>query len=74
MKNLVENSPSAFAQMIDKLRTKSEEEIKALQIKFFSSEPAEQWNEITASSNFDEITEDDIIKAIVEKRYGNKNA
>ena len=73
MKNIVETTPSAFAQLIDKLRNKSEEEIKLLQMKFFSSELAQEWASITASSTFENVSEDDIVKAIVQKRYGKKN-
>ena len=73
MKNIVETTPSAFAQLIDKLRNKSEEEIKLLQMKFFSSELSQEWASITASSTFENVSEDDIVKAIVQKRYGKKN-
>jgi hypothetical protein len=68
MKNIVDNSTSAFALMVDKLRTRGEEEIKLLQTKFFSSEFIDEWASITSSSNVENISEKDIVKAIVQKR------
>jgi hypothetical protein len=73
MSNLSENMPSAFALIVDKLKDKSEEELKLLYIKFFSKELAEEWSSITETSNFENVSEEDIIKAIMKKRYGNKN-
>ena len=56
--------PSAFAQMVDKLQNKSEEEIKMLYIKFFENELKEEWQTITKKSDFKNATDEDIIKAI----------
>lgn len=73
MNSISENIPSTFALLVDKLKDKSEEELKLLYIKFFSKELTEEWASITESSNFENVSEDDIIKAILKKRYGNKN-
>lgn len=42
--------PSAFAMMIEKLRYKSEEELKLLYIKFFQTELSEEWKTITGAA------------------------
>ena len=60
--------PSAFALMVDKLRNKSEEEIKMLYVKFFENELKEEWQSITKESDFKNATEEDIIKAILQNR------
>lgn len=60
--------PSAFAQMVDKLRDKSEEELKSLYIKLFDNELKEEWQSITKDADFKNATEEDIIKAIQQNR------
>lgn len=62
--------PSAFAQMVDKLRNKSEAEIKILYLKFFGNELKEEWQNITKEADFSNATAKDIIKAIQKNRYG----
>lgn len=69
MDTIQESSPSIFAQMIDKLRNKSEEELKILYLKFFSSELNEEWKEITNEANLANVTDEGIIKAIQKNRY-----
>jgi hypothetical protein len=66
--NLIQQ-PSAFAQMVDKLRNKSEAEIKVLYLRFFKSDLKNEWKEITKGSNFKKASEEDIIKAIQKNRY-----
>lgn len=61
--------PSLFAQMVDKLRDKTEEELKMLYLKFFSSELADEWKMTTTEADFRNATEEDIIKAIQKARY-----
>jgi len=67
--NITFNQPSAFAQMVDQLRTKSEAELKMLYLQFFKNDLSKEWTEITKSANFKDVTEDDIIKAIQKNRY-----
>lgn len=69
MNNMPPIQPSTFAQLVDKLRNKSDEELKMLYVKFFSSELADEWQDITSGADFKEATEDDIIKAIQKNRY-----
>ena len=66
-----ESQPSAFAQMVDKLRTKSEAELKMLYLRFFQKDLQTEWKNITQEGNFKKVSEDDIIKAIQENRYRN---
>ncbi len=66
---LDQSSPSAFAQIVDKLRNKSDEELKMLYLKFFANKLNEEWEKITEEANFGGSTEDDIVKAIQKKRY-----
>lgn len=63
------NQPSTFAQMVDQLRTKSEAELKMLYLQFFKNDLSKEWNQITESANFKDVTEDDIIRAIQKNRY-----
>ena len=58
---------------MDKHKDKSEEELKLLYIKLFSKELAEEWSSVTETSNFKNVSEEDIIKAIMKKRYNNKD-
>jgi len=44
--------PSSFAQMVDRLRDKSEAELKILYLQFFKTELADEWKEITEPANF----------------------
>ena len=61
--------PYLFAQMVDKLRNKSEEELKILYLKFFASDLKEEWQSITTTADFGNATEEDIVKAIRKNRY-----
>jgi hypothetical protein len=67
----IEPQPSLFAQMVDKLRNKSEAELKMLYLHFFKNEIQNEWKMITRDANFKKITEEDIIKSIQKKRYRN---
>jgi len=60
---------SIFARVIDKLRNKSEAELKLLYLQLSANELAEEWKNITAQADFKNATEEDIIKAIQENRY-----
>lgn len=62
-------SPTVFEQIVDKLRGKSEEELTLLYMKFFSSDLKKEWEEITAEGNFDNVSDEDIVKAIQKNRY-----
>lgn len=65
------SSNSAFSEMVDKLRNKSEEELKLLYLKFFSNELNDEWKEITKESNFNNTSDHEIIRAIQKQRYRN---
>ncbi len=71
METAEQPSLSTFAQMVDKLRNKSEEELKMLYIKFFSNELIDEWKNITQDADFKNDDEEGIIKAIQKNRYKN---
>lgn len=58
-----------FAQMVDELRNKSEEELKLLYLRFFASDLANEWKAITEPADFNNAGDNDIIKAIQKNRY-----
>lgn len=61
--------PSTFAQMVDQLRTKSEAELKMLYLQFFKNDLSEEWENITQSADFKNVSEEDIVTAIQKNRY-----
>ncbi len=61
--------PSVFAQVIDKLRTKSEAELKMIYLQLSADDLAEEWKNITEEADFRNATEVDIIEAIQKNRY-----
>jgi hypothetical protein len=69
MESIQPQQPSMFAQMVDGLRNKSEEELKLLYFRFFASELSDEWKTITSSAEFKDATEESIIKAIQKNRY-----
>lgn len=73
MKTMQESSVSTFAKMVDKLRNKSEEELKMLYAKFFSKELIDEWKNITHNTDFNGSNDDEIIKAIQKNRYHKQN-
>lgn len=64
-----QSSPSVFAQIVDGLRGKSEEELKLLYIQLFSSDLEKEWKEITAEADFRNVSDEDIVEAIQKNRY-----
>ncbi|MFN2438370.1 MAG: hypothetical protein ABR503_04160 [Chitinophagaceae bacterium] len=69
MERIQAQQPSTFAQMVDALRNKSEEELKLLYLRFFEAELSNEWKSITSSADFKDATEEDIIKSIQKNRY-----
>lgn len=69
MESIQQILPSTFAQMVDKLRNKSDEELKLLYLKFFSNDLIDEWKNITADADFGNADEDEIIKVIQKNRY-----
>jgi hypothetical protein len=63
------SSPSAFAQIVDALKDKSEEELKMMCQHLFSADIKREWEAITSQAGFTGATEEDIIKAIQQNRY-----
>ena len=73
MKTMQESSTSTFAKMVDKLRNKSEEELKMLYTKFFSDELIDEWKNITQNADFKVSNDDEIIKSVKKNRYKKPN-
>jgi len=73
MKTMQESSTSTFAKMVDKLRNKSEEELKMLYTKFFSNELIDEWKNITHNADFNGSKDDEIIKSVQKNRYKKQN-
>lgn len=71
METTQEQPISTFAKMIDKLRNKSEDELKMLYIKLFSTELIDEWKNITEDSDFGNVYEEEIVKVIQKNRYKN---
>ena len=63
---------STFAQIVDRLRDKSEEELKLLYIKIFRDDLVKKWEDLTSEMNFGDATDDDIVKAVQKNRYSQK--
>jgi len=61
--------PSVFAQVVDKLRNKSEAELKMLYMQLSADELVDEWKNTTESADFKNATEEDIITAIQQNRY-----
>jgi hypothetical protein len=64
-----QQQPSTFADMVDKLRFKSEAELKKLYLQFFGKELEEEWKEITKGADFKGASEEDIVAAIQKNRH-----
>ncbi len=69
MEQIQPQQPSAFAQLIDRLRNKSDEELKALYLRFFADDLKNEWTVTTAEADFSGVSEEDIVKAIQKNRY-----
>ena len=61
--------PSTFAQIIDKLRNKSEKELKQLYMQLSAEDLIDEWKDITQDADFKNASEEDIVEAIQKKRY-----
>ncbi len=59
--------------MVDKLRDKSEEELKMLYLRFFSDDLTNEWKNITSDADFKDADEAEIVKAIQKNRYKNQH-
>ena len=51
--------PSIFADMVDRLRFKSEAELRMLYLKFFSEDLKEEWKDINKDAEFKGDSEED---------------
>lgn len=63
------SSNATYNKMVDKLKSKSEEELQLLYLKFFSDDLKNEWKGITTEGNFDKVSDEDILNAIQKQRY-----
>ena len=68
----INQQPSTFARIVDKLRFMDEAELKLAYMKLFKKEIEEEWARITSDADFGDTTDDEIVAAIQRKRYGIK--
>lgn len=73
MENVQPMQPSPFAQLVDELRNKSDEELKLIYMRLFSDELKKEWKDITADANFDGVSDEDIVKALRKNRPSTNN-
>ena len=52
-----------YKQIVNSLKTKSEEELKLLYINLFADDLQKEWETITQKANFGSITEKELISA-----------
>lgn len=69
-----EKRVSYFAQIVDKLRGMSEEELKVLYIQLFKDEIAKDFEQISYEMTFANTTDEDIDMAFLKSRYPEKYA
>lgn len=69
MEGIQPQQPSAFAQLVDRLRSKSDEELKALYLRLFAGDLKDEWAVLASEADFGNATEEDIVKAIQKARY-----
>jgi hypothetical protein len=69
---MTDEKVSTFALIVDKLRGMDEAELKLVYMKLFKDDIIRDWAELTSQMNFGDTTDEDILKAVQEKRYGTK--
>jgi hypothetical protein len=65
---------STFGKMVDKLRLMDEAELKPAYIRLFKEDLANKWQDVSSEANFNDTTEEEIIKVIQEARYSNDHS
>ncbi len=58
-----------YKQIVNSLKTKSEEELKLLYINLFGDELQKEWETITQKANFGSITEKELISMISKTKH-----
>ena len=58
-----------YKQIVNSLKTKSEEELKLLYLNFFAEDLQKEWKTITQKANFGSITEKELISTISKKKH-----
>ncbi len=58
-----------YKQIVNSLKTKSEEELKLLYINLFADDLLREWETITQKANFGNISETELISAIRKTKH-----
>ena len=58
-----------YKQIVNSLKTKSEDELKLLYINLFADELQKEWETITQKANFGSITEKELISMISKTKH-----
>ena len=58
-----------YKQIVNSLKTKSEEELKLLYINLFADDLQREWESITQKANFGSITEKELLAAMQKQQY-----
>lgn len=58
-----------YKQIVNSLKTKSEEELKLLYLNFFAEDLQKEWKTITQKANFGSITEKELISTISKTKH-----
>lgn len=59
--------------IVEKLKGKSEEELKLIYIRLFADDIAKEWAEVTSGTALNNVSDDEIIEAVMKSRYGTRN-
>ena len=65
---------STFTQIVERLQTLSEAELKLAYVRLFQDDLNKQWQKLSESSSLKQIDEAEIDAAFLKSRYPNKYA
>jgi hypothetical protein len=68
----VETLSPVMESIVEKLKGKSEEELKLLYIRLFADEIEKEWEEVTSGTPINSVSDEDIVEAVMKGRYGSK--
>ena len=63
-----------FTQIVEKLQTLSEAELKLAYVRLFKDDLNNQWKKLSEQSSLNEVSEKEIDAAFLKSRYPNKYA
>jgi hypothetical protein len=63
-----------FKQIVEKLQTLNEAELKQAYVRLFNDDINNQWKKLSEESSLNEVSEEEIDAAFLKSRYPNKYA